>query len=111
MTDKEIMKGIKRVFEIIDLIKDDDFNISVDIIYSDLSNDVHLAIRYRTCNEIAPGLYYSIRKDGITICSEPINYDSKWKLMENDSIMIMRNNGTTINSYKIYIEEKHCVLK
>lgn len=88
-TPKKISKNVKDLIKVLNRCRPDDFNISLNVIYSNLECDCHLAIRYRTGGELSPALYYnkSMHK-GYIISSEPVNRQKGWKLLKNQMIII-----------------------
>lgn len=85
----EISRGVERFLNIMYLIKDTGFNISLNILLSDLENDIHLALRYRTCKQVPPAMYYNkLHPLGYFISSEPLDYEKGWHLMHNQLIII-----------------------
>ncbi len=86
-----IESQIKNVLNILYDLKHTKFNISLNIILSDLDNDIHIALRYRTCKQIPPTLYYNRTHPlGYLIASEPIDYEPGWHLMKNHLIIIKK---------------------
>ena len=108
-SDDEIILGVQKILSIMDSIKDTDFNISMNVIFSDLDNDVHIGIRYRTCDTVPPSLYYNIDHPivGKIISSEPIDYRKNWVLMDDRTMIIIRNDNA--NVYNIGLTEAHCI--
>lgn len=78
-------------------IKPSKFNITLNFILSNVKKNVYIVMRYRTCKEIPAALYYKLDfKKGFIVCSEPINYQKGWTLL-NDQLLIIIN-----YEYKLY---------
>ena len=92
-TYEEIVESVEEVLSIMYRIKDSGFNISLNVVMSDLSNDTHLALRYRTCNQLPPALYYNKTHPlGYMVASEPLDHEPGWKFMRNHLIIIRKFN-------------------
>ena len=93
----DMYSDIHDIINFIQKITNNDFNISLNFILSDDKLDTHICLRYRTCNEIAPSLYYNLNyHNGIVISSEPIDLDKNWKLLKQQLLIINKND------HKIY---------
>lgn len=90
-TPDDIVKGVEDVLSTMYKIKDNGFNISLNIVMSDLNNDTHIALRYRTCKQLPPAMYYNkIHQLGYIVSSEPLDLEPGWKLMKNHLIIIRK---------------------
>ena len=90
-TYEEIIKGVEEVLNTMYQIKDSGFNISMNIVMSDLQSDTHIALRYRTCRQLPPAMYYNkIHPLGYIVSSEPVDQEPGWKLMKNHLIIIRK---------------------
>lgn len=86
-----IYNDLLKIIKIINLSKPNNFNISLNFILSDVISNTHIAVRYRTNDQIPPSLYYNISfRKGFIISSEPINMQKGWKLLKNN-ILILKN--------------------
>lgn len=110
-SDDEIIAGVHTVLSIMDSIKDDDFNISMNVIFSDIDNNVHMGVRYRTCEEMPPSMYYNINHPILdkVIASEPLDYRKGWNLMDDRTMIIIRANEVAL--YDISVPEAHCKIE
>ena len=95
-------KAVKSTFMIINDLVPSDFNISFNLILSDIENDFHFTIRHRTCNELAPALYIKESPDGLLIASEPIDFELDWKLIPNNTAIYIHKQEI-IKTHKINI--------
>lgn len=113
-----IRSQVEQFLLIMHKIKDIGFNISLNILLSDLDRGVHLALRYRTCEQVPPAMYYNkIHPLGYFIASEPIDYKDGWHLMHNQLIVIRPSIKHDYNSKYIFTsvrlepQEIKCVMK
>jgi len=84
-----IRTQVERFLSIMHEIKDIGFNISLNILLSDLDQGIHLALRYRTCKQVPPAMYYNkVHPLGYFVASEPLDFEDGWHLMHNQLIVI-----------------------
>ena len=87
-----IKTQIKEVINLFIKAKTVNVNMSLNFIYADLGLNVFIAVRYRTCDEEPPSLYYNNNfYQGICIASEPVDNDNQWQLMQNQIIVIIKD--------------------
>jgi len=104
---ESLKKDIEKFLHIMHKIKDNDFNISMNLLFTNLNNDTQIILRYRTCNQLPPTLYYNkVHPLGYFVSSEPIDFEPGWKLMRNQLIIIKDDQ---FKSYKLSPKTINCV--